>query len=654
MMLVSLILFFVATLNPSHSNAQTPKIEELKHKVDSLKGDTGLVWNYIRLGLNFQSISYDSTLYYMRLSNKTAIEIGFETGITASHTRIGNTFLMMTEYDSALKHYLVAMEYYVKEKDSIKQAGIYNNLGLVSQNKGDYSRSIKYYLKALKIKERMGEMIKVATTSHNVGIVFALQKDFKKANKYMSEAMDILLKGGDSAHFYNVVGDYAQLQYEMRELENASYWVNRSLRFYNTAGLTQGIARNEVTKGLILAEKGNYVEAINHYLKAKDLYVSLGDRNWELTCNRYLTKATFEQGRYEKAIEYGNKTVEQATQLGSKSMLAAAYNELSRSYAALKQFEQAYNFKLKYQDYNDSLHDEEKQRAILEAEGKYNEERQQREIEQLRAERATLRSEKAVEELLKRRSEVQTYFLWAVLVLALGLGGMFRYQYRVKQKRNITLQEKNQIIENSLREKEVLLREIHHRVQNNLQFVSSLISIQSRHIDDEKTVQLLKECRTRIQSMAMIHQKLYQEKNLKGINIDNYIHNLLETLGKSYSIDKDQIEVITDIDPIELDINTAIPIGLILNELITNAFKYAFEKREKGRLLIRLSEKNELLTLTVQDDGIGLPDAFDLDKSSSFGMKLVHSLASKMKAKMSVTGGLGTTVKIEITEYEIV
>lgn len=640
------VFFFVLISQLSQVTAQTAKIDSLKRDAFRLKGDTGLVWTYIRLGINFQAISYDSALYYMRQSNKAARAVGFKKGIASSHIRIGNTFLTLTEFDSALWHYNIALKQYQDENDLISQARIYNNLGLVSQKKGDYTRSIEYYLQSRKIKEDLKDEVAIASTSSNIGIVFALQKDYWKADLYMREAMDIFNKIGDSAGFYGVAGDYSQLLFEMNDLVKSHYWVNRALRYYKATDFTPGIARCELNKGKIAAERGEYQPAIYHFNTAKKLFESVGDIRWLSTCNIELSKAHFNLKHYDKSLELANEALEDATPSGSREVLSVIYRHLSLVHATMNNYRQAYEYHVIHKAYSDSLGDDEKHRTILELEGKFNDEKQRREIEELK-------SEKAEEELIKKKRETQTYILFGVLVLTLVSVGLFWYQYRIKQRSNIVLQEKNEIIANSLQEKEVLLREIHHRVQNNLQFVSSLISLQSRHIEDQKTVQLLKECRTRIQSMAMIHQKLYQEKSLKGINIDSYVNNLIETISGSYNVNKDQIEVITEIDPVELDINTAIPIGLILNELITNAFKYAFESREKGRLLIRLRHKEGRLHLTVQDDGVGLPESYDINDSSSFGMKLVHSLAGKLKAKMEVTGGIGTTIHLEINEFEL-
>jgi two-component sensor histidine kinase len=225
-------------------------------------------------------------------------------------------------------------------------------------------------------------------------------------------------------------------------------------------------------------------------------------------------------------------------------------------------------------------------------------------------------------------------------------------RFKTKKKNNEALKEKNAIIQHSLDEKEVLLREIHHRVQNNLQFVSSMLNLQSRRVNDEYTLNVLKDCKLRIQSMAMIHQKLYQEDSLKGINILNYTQNLIESLMHSYQIDSSEVDVELDIEQLYLDINSPIPIGLILNELITNCFKYAFTEKIRARLVVTLKETEGGLHLTVEDNGPGLPSNFEVDGSDSFGLKLVKSLAAKLKAEIQMKSEHGAEVSVLIKEYE--
>lgn len=151
------------------------------------------------------------------------------------------------------------------------------------------------------------------------------------------------------------------------------------------------------------------------------------------------------------------------------------------------------------------------------------------------------------------------------------------------------------------------MKEIHHRVKNNLQIISSLLDLQSLTIQDAQASEAVKESRNRVHSMALIHQNLYNEGNIKGIQIENYINHLAENLFQSYNIQPGKVKLKTDIEQIDLDVDTVIPIGLILNELLSNSLKYAFTNKEAGIILVKLKQLNGSLLLEVKDNGAGFP-----------------------------------------------
>jgi len=200
----------------------------------------------------------------------------------------------------------------------------------------------------------------------------------------------------------------------------------------------------------------------------------------------------------------------------------------------------------------------------------------------------------------------------------------------------------------------VLLKEIHHRVKNNLQVVSSLLNLQSKSVQDEKALEAIKEGRDRVKSMALIHQDLYREDNLTGIDIKEYIEKLTFSLFSSYNIDPQNIILKTDIDPLQLDVDTLIPLGLILNELISNALKYAFSENEKGILQVTLKQQDSRLLLEVKDNGKGLPEGWHYEKISSLGYQLIKSFVQKLKAELKVDGSKGTHVQMLISKYKLI
>ncbi|MCK4421268.1 PAS domain S-box protein, partial [candidate division WOR-3 bacterium] len=204
-------------------------------------------------------------------------------------------------------------------------------------------------------------------------------------------------------------------------------------------------------------------------------------------------------------------------------------------------------------------------------------------------------------------------------------------------------------IKTSLKEKEVLLREIHHRVKNNLQVISSLLKIQVRATKDKDTIEILSESINRINAMSLIHTQLYESEDLSAINMKEFVDRLLKQLLQSYSVPGTKITHETNLVEYPFPISIAVPIGLIINELLTNVLKHAFHKRKKGKIGVKLnaSEKGKI-SLTVSDDGAGLPKEFDINVSKTLGLHLVKILVEdQLQGNLKIIGKKGTTFKIE-------
>ena len=220
--------------------------------------------------------------------------------------------------------------------------------------------------------------------------------------------------------------------------------------------------------------------------------------------------------------------------------------------------------------------------------------------------------------------------------------------------RNITKRRK---MENELRktleDKDMLMREIHHRVKNNLMVMSSLLNLQSRYIKDEVDREIFKDSQSRAQSMALIHEKLYRSGDLKRINMRDYIQSLSENLYRAYLSDNGRVKIHLDVDEIMLDVDTAIPLGLILNELLTNSMKYAFPENQKGEIKVDFKINNQgKFQLDVSDNGIGLPPKIGPENSDSLGMQLIYNLTQQIKGDLKVMNSEGARFRILFHEED--
>jgi two-component sensor histidine kinase len=204
-------------------------------------------------------------------------------------------------------------------------------------------------------------------------------------------------------------------------------------------------------------------------------------------------------------------------------------------------------------------------------------------------------------------------------------------------------------IKAALKEKEVMLREIHHRVKNNLQVVSSLLNMQARNAKDKDTIRILSESRDRIITMSLIHSQLYEGSDLAEINMKEFVDRLLGQLLQSYQVGDTRIARVVRVDDYPVPISVAVPVGLIINELLSNALKHAFEGRDEGKIEVSLTASEDgRVNLRVSDDGAGLPPGFDIDESKTLGLRLVKILAEdQLQGTLEVMSDGGATFNIE-------
>ncbi|HYF30986.1 MAG TPA: sensor histidine kinase [Chitinophagaceae bacterium] len=246
---------------------------------------------------------------------------------------------------------------------------------------------------------------------------------------------------------------------------------------------------------------------------------------------------------------------------------------------------------------------------------------------------------------LRREKNTNTLLIGGAVLLMLSVMTIL-YLYRKQRSKNILIQKQADDLE-------VLMKEIHHRVKNNMQIVSSLLDLQSNSIKDSQAAEAVKEGKNRVQSMAIIHQQLYQDGNIRGIKMDDYINMLTQNIFSSYNINPDKISLTTDIEKLNLDVDTVIPLGLIINELVSNSLKYAFNNTVKGTVSISLKEKDDCLELLVKDNGKGFPNGLNVHKTRSFGLQLVTAFSQKLKAHLDFYNDNGAAVLMRIKKFRL-
>jgi PAS domain S-box-containing protein len=212
------------------------------------------------------------------------------------------------------------------------------------------------------------------------------------------------------------------------------------------------------------------------------------------------------------------------------------------------------------------------------------------------------------------------------------------------------LQQALEQIKSSLHEKEILLKEIHHRVKNNMQVITSLLSLQSKRIKDQQAFSVFQDSQNRVKSMALIHETLYQSEDLSRINFAEYLQKLIAHVSRSYRLNPEAVRIKIKVEDISLPIDLAVPCGLIINELASNSLKYAFPADKRGEVNIVFERADALYVLRVSDTGVGLPADFDPETSKSLGMKLVRMLTDQLSGELQCRNGVGTIFEIKFPE----
>ncbi|MDZ4823923.1 MAG: tetratricopeptide repeat protein [Flavobacteriales bacterium] len=497
------------------------------------------------------------------------------------------------DYNKAMENYLGALAHWKKYPDELRESQTLNNIGVIYRNQQKYDKAIEIYERSAALKKKLGDTEGYAASTMNIGIAWSYLKNYEKSIEYINEALEI----------------------------------------YTETNNTAEIVRCRSSLGVSLLQTGKYAEAENQ-LEAS--YSSDMDPQIVPIHILSLIKAEVNLKKYDEAIAHGNNVMEM---LGDSSQLETRKQlelELALAQAGVKNFEAAYSHLQKHTELTTQLQTDERMQEIEKLEAQFETKQRQQDLE--------------IANLKIAENKKSEQLLYGGIVLALLLLSLAVYVVLNKTRNNKKLGEKNSLIQKALSEKEILLREIHHRVKNNLQVVSSLLSIQSREIQDEKALEAVNESRNRVKSMAIIHQNLYSEENLTGIDVGDYIRKLSESLFNSYKVDKDEIVFETDIDKLNLDVDTTIPLGLILNELITNALKYAFSNSINPKLRVSLKETSEGLKLEVSDNGVGYnPDSARKD---SFGMKMIEAFAQKLNAQWEVKNENGTVVTMVIKSYK--
>jgi two-component sensor histidine kinase/tetratricopeptide (TPR) repeat protein len=599
---------------------------------------TEQVYLYDEYAQKYKESQPKKSLEYAQKGVELAQKVKDTGSVAYFFTFIGVLYKNMGEYEQALDFYQKAIPINEKLKNWQGNAGIYNNIAFVYRLQGKYKDALSYYLKSLALFEEPKYAKQKSNVINNIGSLYADQKQFRRALEYFEQALQIAANIKDTlgiAFAYNNIGEVYQKQGKWQEAKvnfmQSLVWKKRKKHW-------RSIASGYANLGLVYEDEKIYDSADFYLLEALDIYRKIDDANGEVeTLLRLGELAVLLKDETKASLNY-QTALEKSLKIGAKPLTEKAYKYLSEYFAQKQDFGKAYRLRVLYDTTKDSLMSVEQMKQINELQARYNDQAKSKQIEILQKEKQISQLEKEAE---KRQKWILIAGLAILVLVALGLW----WAYRLKQRRNEVLSLKNEEIAEALLQKEMLLKEIHHRVKNNLQIISSLLHLQAHKSQNPQ--QLLQQSQDRIQAMAIIHEKLYQSNNLQSISLQEYVENLISYFEKTYSLQEKQIRFQTHLDDIFLDIDKLIPCGLILNELITNSIKYAFQENQEGIIKIWASLQGNMCHLEISDNGIGLPEGFQTQKLKSLGLRLVDGLVRQIKGVWQTQNQAGAKFLIQ-------
>ncbi len=477
---------------------------------------------------------------------------------------------------------------------------LHNTLANFYNQMEDYKSSIYYYNQAYTYANKIGAKKYAGVILSNKGDLILNNGDFKQALEVLIEAKKLKeLGNAQKTSIANTNINIALAQLRLGNFNLALHEINDVIKFYEESNNITGLMEALSIRGEIFLKKRLYKKAISDCEKTQNLAISRNNLEIQEDACLCLSKANESLGNYKESLNYFKKY---------KTVKDSIFNE--------KNIKKITQLQMKH-DYDKEIELREMKIALTKKENK-----------------ATVR-----------------LLVFGIVSLVLISGLLFRLYY-MRKKANDALREKNKMISETLAINKLLFKETHHRVKNNLQIISSLLNMQSKFLTDEKSKEIISDSQNRIKSMSLIHQKLYQEKNITAIETTEYFTELINSLSHSYGIDYKKVEMKISIENMFLDVDTAIPLGLILNELISNAFKHGVDK-ENGKFLLEFSRKEDYLWVKIKDDGKGIPENFDVKTSKSYGMKLIQTLSRKLKADIQFINDNGLTIILKITKFTL-
>lgn len=630
------ILFFIISLMSASAQGELDSLRKASQS-NTLDTNTVVACNT----LAEQTVNEDP-VNAISLSKKAlgiSLKINFRDGITWSYSTMAEAFEYTGEIDSAISNYENARKYKVMFGDTLGMAKMDMNIGVVYLDQGYFQPASEKLYKAMAVFEKIKAKQLLSRTYNNLGLLYRRTKNYKTALDFYYKSLSLKKELDDLKGQALTRGNISSLLISLKEyasaekvaLENYEFCQQNDLMMYGATSLVN--LSQAYLKQNKKEECKKYLTLIEPLLQQ---YPDDLDRADYLMAKSELAKS---ENRLNDAAISALQAVELFKNRETLEQLQYAYSYVSSLYASIGNPNLAIEYLNKSVEIRDTIFHRDNMRQVNEMNILYKTQSKEKENE-------NLRMENKLEQMRSETSERQRNILLISLGVFLLLGLWISRLLWQKNKAFGALEENKKALEVAVEQKDTLLRELHHRVKNNLQVVTGLLDLQMARINDEEIIKALNDGKNRIRSMALIHQKLYRTDDLKSVDMQEYFEKLLQEIKAGFISPDKTIHTKIDAPGINLDIDIAIPLGLMVNELVTNSFKYAFNEKNEGNIYVTLSKEGDKHTIKVGDDGPGYIAA-DKTTKATLGLRLVNMLTKQIRGKLEIYNFSGTQVEIQ-------
>jgi len=613
------IIYLIFSLLVQQVYSQPNAFDSLEKKLAISKVDTQQLALLKQLADMALRSNMEKALIYAKQGAAIADKTGDKYRLSQFYEMTGEIYFNLLYLDSATVIIGKAMAGYTSINNKRGQATTFLKMGSIYKKKGEMDKALDVDLKASGLMEALGDMRGVAEAYKHISGDLLFPGRITEAWIYAQKASEICEAyhwNDEMAYALSAKGD---VKIAAGKYLDAYEYYNRALQLarkqhFDEISLTEFINNH----GNALKQLGQFSEAISDYQTALSIARRVHYPNVIATTIANLGEATLLKGHYQEALQYQLETISMQENENDISNLTENYLHISSIYEHLGDYKLALAYHQKALLMRDSISSVRSNEAMSEMLAQYETKKKE----------ATIVSQQ--KEILDQQ---KVQWLWVGLVILMtGFIILGIISYRIRLKRSRLLAAKNA-------ENELLLKEIHHRVKNNLEVVSSLLALQSAQIDDPNTKEAILEGQRRVHSISIVHQKLYHGKNPGVIEMKDYFLSLSESVLDSFGVAK-RISIQLAMNKLEVDIDTAVPLGLIVNELLTNAIKYAFPNGREGNVIIKLEKTTQgVLQLEVSDNGVGKSSVI---QGGGFGTQLISLLTTQLGGKMREEVKTGT------------